>query len=165
ININYTAPYSPQLNERKAERLNRTLVEKVRALLYDQENAKELWGEAIRVAAFLYNRSPNKINNETAFELWNGEKPDLKSLKIFGCKAYAKEMGQLKKLNKRSKSYKFIGYAQNAYRLWDQTKRKIIISRDVIFDEMAQVEGKKEKSQVKISSERIEESEPEEEPK
>ncbi|KMQ87973.1 integrase core domain protein [Lasius niger] len=137
ININYTAPYSPQLNG-KAERLNRILVEKARALLYNQENAKELWGEAIRVAAFLYNRSPNKTNNETAFEIWNGEKPNLKSLKIFGCKAYAKEMGQLKKLDKRS--------------------------NDVIFGETAKEGRKKDKNLVRITSERKEENEPEEEP-
>lgn len=68
INMDYTAPYSPQLNG-KAERLNRTLVEKVSAMIHNQQNNKYLWGEAIRVAAFLHNRSPTKINSETAFQI------------------------------------------------------------------------------------------------
>jgi len=137
--MDYTAPYTPQLNG-KAERLNRTLVEKVRAMIYNQKNNKELWGEAVRVAAFLHNRSPTKVNSETAYQMWNSEKPSLKPLKIFGCKAYAKETGQLKKLDKRSSCYKLVSYTKNAYRLWDSEKRKIKISRDVIFDETSEEE-------------------------
>lgn len=67
--------------------------------------------------------------------MWNGEKPNLKPLKISSCRAYAKEMGQLKKRDKQSRCYKFMGYARNTYRLWDPEKGKIKISRDVVFDE------------------------------
>lgn len=65
----------------------------------------------------------------------NVEKPNLKHLRIFGCTAYAKELGQLRKLDKRSKTVKFVGYTQTGYRLWDPIKRKIIVSREVHFNE------------------------------
>lgn len=134
ISINYTPPYTPQLNG-KAERLNRTLVEKVRAMITGANKNRMLWGEAVRVAAYLHNRSPTKANIQTAYEMWNGDKPDLKHLRVFECKAYAKELGQLKKLDNISKTVKFVGYTKTGYRLWDPIKNKIIVSREVHFNE------------------------------
>lgn len=67
ISINYTPPYTPQLNG-KAERLNRTLIGKTRSMITEAEN-KKLWGEAVRVAAYLYNRSTTKISMQTAYEM------------------------------------------------------------------------------------------------
>ncbi|KYN01654.1 Copia protein [Cyphomyrmex costatus] len=46
IELDFTIPYSPQLNG-KAERLNRTLMERARALIFDSKMKKEMWGEAI----------------------------------------------------------------------------------------------------------------------
>lgn len=43
ITLDYTVPYTPQLNG-KAERLNRTLLDKTRALLFDANMPKYLWG-------------------------------------------------------------------------------------------------------------------------
>lgn len=39
----------------------------------------------------------------------------------------------MKKLENRSEKYIFVGYGLNGYRLWDETKRKIILRRDVVF--------------------------------
>jgi len=39
------------------------------------------------------------------------------------------------KKDKRSEKFYFVGYAPNGYRLWNPEKRKIIISRDVKFEE------------------------------
>lgn len=46
----------------------------------------------------------------------------------------------MKKLEKRSKKLMFVGYAPNGYRLWDEIEMKIIITRDVIFQEERKVE-------------------------
>lgn len=56
---------------------------------------------------------------------------DLSNCRIFGCKAYAKELGNLKKLDERSKQLIFVGYSPGGYRLWDASKRKIVVRRDV----------------------------------
>lgn len=65
--------------------------------------------------------------------MWNKRKPNIKMLQLFGCKAYAKVLKPVKKLDKRSKRYVFVGYASNVYRLWDSDKQKIKIAKDVKF--------------------------------
>lgn len=132
IIIEHTAPYSPQLNG-KAERLNRSLMEKARALLFDSALNKEMWGEAVCTAAYLLNRTPTSTLEVTPYEKWKNRKPDLSNVQIFGSKAYAKNLGYLKKLDSRSKEYVFVGYAPHGYRLWDKEKRKIVVRRDVVF--------------------------------
>ena len=52
-------PYNPQQNG-KAERMNRSLVEKARAAINDSGVPKYFWGEAIRVSNYLINRSPSR---------------------------------------------------------------------------------------------------------
>lgn len=132
--LDTTTPYTPQLNG-KAERMNRTLIEKTRALLADAKIGKTLWGEALRTAAFLTNRSLSEAVKQTPFENWTSLKPDLSRLQLFGCTAHTKILTPLKKLDDRCKNYIFVGYALNGYRLYDSKKGKIIISRDVRFSE------------------------------
>lgn len=95
-----------------------------------------MWGEAIRVAAYLLkikkNRSPTE-DGLTPYERWMGRKPNLSNLQIFGSEAHSRILGNLKKLENRSEKYIFVGYGLNGYRLWDETKRKIILRRDVVF--------------------------------
>lgn len=66
--------------------------------------------------------------------MWLKKKPDLTKLQIFGCDVHAKVLGYLKKLDQRSIKYKFIGYATNGYRLWDEENQKVVVYRDVIFE-------------------------------
>lgn len=65
--MDFTVPYSPQLNG-KAERLNRTLMEKIRALLKESKLKKEMWGEAVYTATYLLNRSPTKTLSVIPYE-------------------------------------------------------------------------------------------------
>ena len=39
-------------------------------------------------ACYVQNRLPTKATDKTPFELWNGSKPDIKHLRVFGRKAY-----------------------------------------------------------------------------
>lgn len=133
IKLDYNVPYSPQLNG-KSERFNRTLTEKIRCLLYNADVAKEMWGEALYCAVYLLNRLPSEsINNLTPFELFNKQKPNLANVREFGTEAYAKVLTQTKKLDSRTEKYMMVGYTNNGYRLWDETRKKIIVARDVIF--------------------------------
>ncbi|KAJ8896713.1 hypothetical protein PR048_002058 [Dryococelus australis] len=68
IKINYDPAATPQLNGR-IERLNRTLMEKTRALFSDSGVEKEMWGEALRTATYLLNRSPSATVHTTPAEL------------------------------------------------------------------------------------------------
>jgi len=132
ISMQFNAPYSSASNG-KAERLNRTLCNYTRSLLFDADLEKHFWGEAVQVAAYLMNRSPTLDLEVTPIELWTGSRPDLSKLRYFGSEAYVKELPNNKKLNRRSVKHIFMGYAPLGYRLWNENKQKIIIARDVEF--------------------------------
>jgi transposase InsO family protein len=83
-------PYTPQQNG-AAERLNRTLMEKVRAMLYDAGLSKPYWGEAVVTATMLHNLSPVSGRAVTPYEGMFGKKPDVSFLRPYGCLGYVTE--------------------------------------------------------------------------
>ena len=55
------------------ERLNRTLVERVRCMLLETNLPEELWGEALMTATYMKNRVPTKaVDKMTPYEAWTG---------------------------------------------------------------------------------------------
>lgn len=133
ITIDYTTPGTPELNG-SAERLNYTIIRKAKAMLADSNLSKEFWGEAVRMAGYLANRSPKEGIDVTPYEKWNGKAPDLKHLEVFGTVAYVKQkVGPRKKLDDKSFKCFHIGYTNNGFRLWDTQRQKVIASRDVVF--------------------------------
>ena len=84
-----TVSYTPQQTG-LAERMNKTLLERVRCMLLSAKLPKSFWGEAVNTAAYLINRSPSTtLGFKVPEEVWSGRKPDLTHLRIFGCVAYA----------------------------------------------------------------------------
>ncbi|KAJ8870053.1 hypothetical protein PR048_029064 [Dryococelus australis] len=146
IKIYYAPAASPQLNGR-AERLNRMLMEKTRALLFDSCLEKELWGEALRTATYLLNRSPFATVDTTPAELCYGKRLDLSNLKLFRSLAYANKLKMLGKLDKRYDKLIMVGYATNGYRLWISEKREVKLSRDVTFVGSTEVSARNNSSQ------------------
>lgn len=132
INLDYTVPYTPQYNG-KAERLNRTIMERTRSLLFEFNLPKILWSEAVLTAAYLTNRCSNTVTAKTPAELWFNRIPNLKHLKIFGSLAYYKINTNLGKLDSRSNKGFLVGYTNNGYKIWDAVNYKIHYSRDVSF--------------------------------
>lgn len=132
-----SCPYSPQQNG-KAERLNRTLLDRARCLLIESGLPTVFWAEAVNCAAYLLNRSPCKSVGTTPEQVWTAKKPALQHLRIFGCKAYAHiPTPKQTKLSTRSTPCIFVGYCQNTkgYRLYDPQKKITFVSRDVTFSE------------------------------
>ena len=84
-----TIPHTPQQNG-VAKRLNRTLIKGVHTMLADSKLPHRFWAEALSTAVYLRNRSPTKaLEGVTPHEAWSGTKPDVSSLCVFGCSAYA----------------------------------------------------------------------------
>ncbi|KAG7553438.1 GAG-pre-integrase domain [Arabidopsis thaliana x Arabidopsis arenosa] len=138
IQRHLTAPYSPQQNG-VVERRNRTLLEMTRSILKHMKVPNYLWGEAVRHATYLINRVATRtLEDKTPYEAFKGKKPNILHLKIFGCIGYAKtETQHLKKLDDRSKALVHLGTepGSKAYKLLDPARRRIVVSRDVVFDE------------------------------
>ncbi|KAG8472381.1 hypothetical protein CXB51_035329 [Gossypium anomalum] len=132
-----TVRHTPQQNG-VAERMNRTIMEKVRCMLSNANLPKSFWAEAASTACFLINRSPSvAIEKKTPQEVWSGNPANYSDLKIFGCPAYAHVNNG--KLEPRSIKCVFLGYKAGVkgYKLWCPENRKVVISRDVVFDETA----------------------------
>lgn len=133
--IDYSVPYTPEQNG-KAERFNRSLLDKARTMVLDANMPRELWNEAIRTSAYLQNRSPSASSRVTPAEIWHGRKPDVRNLRIFGTVAYSHIPSQFRtKFEAKSDKCVMIGYSTTGYRLWNIRKQKVIVARDVTFNE------------------------------
>ncbi|GJV77739.1 ribonuclease H-like domain-containing protein [Tanacetum coccineum] len=128
------------------------------------------WAEATVTETYLINRSPSTtLEKKTPMDLWSGHLANYEMLRIFGCVAYS-HMNQ-GKLKPRAIKCIFLGYPDGVkgYRLWrlDDVKPKIIISRDVVFNESliykdtlkgagAADSGKEVEFKVKLQGSRVE---------
>jgi hypothetical protein len=138
IKLQTTVPYTPEQNG-VAERMNRTLVDRARTLLTHAGLPVQYWQVAIATAAHITNRLPSSAASQRSpYELWTGHLPDVRHLRVFGCRAYAHVPDQKRrKFDPKATTCIFLGYAteQKGYRLQDEATGKIFISRDVSFDE------------------------------
>ena len=156
IKHEYTAPYTPEQNG-VAERMNRTLIEMTRCMLYESGLEKKFWGEAISTASYLLNRLPFNRNKFTPYEKWYSLKPDLSNIKIFGADAFVFVPDEKRtKLDKKSEKLKLIGYSEEskAYRLLNELTCKITISRHVKF-----IENLKQINKIDISEDTVKDNE------
>ena len=127
---------TPQQN-RIVERLNRTLLEKVCCVLSQAKLPKRFWVEALSYACHVLNRLPSTtLEGRTPIEVWSGElAQDYDKLQVFGCNAYSHVKEN--KLDPRAKKAVFMGFngGVKGFILWCPELNKIIVSRDVTFDE------------------------------
>lgn len=132
-----TVQYTPEQNG-VAERLNRTIIERTRAMLQDSGLSRKYWGETVKTAIYVKNRSPTAaVLDATPEELWSRYKVDVSNLRVFGCRAFVHTPKELrKKLDVKSREYIMVGYYDHSkeYRLADPLQPgKVIKARDVIF--------------------------------
>ena len=108
-------------------------------MLKSKNMPKEFWAEAVDCAVYLSNRCPSKsLDNKTLQEAWNGIKPTVSHLRVFGSLAYVHVPIQRRcKLDDKSEKHAFVGYDKQSkgYKLYNPNTRKVIVRRDVEFDE------------------------------
>ena len=118
---------------------NRTVMEMERCMLFEKKLPKILWAKAVNTSVYLLNKLPTKsFQNKTPIEAWSGVKPSVKHLKVFGTLCYFHVPSVKKgKLDERAKKGVFVGYAAESkgYRIYSLNGMKIVITRDVHFDE------------------------------
>ncbi|KAE8959310.1 hypothetical protein PF011_g30475 [Phytophthora fragariae] len=105
-----TVPYTPQQNG-LAERMNRSLVEMARCMLYHEGIDKKWWAEAVNTSAWIINRIPNTVTAMTPYEIVYQTKPQLKNLKVFGALGYGHIPDEKRrKLDAKAFKCRFLGY-------------------------------------------------------
>jgi transposase InsO family protein len=153
-----TAAYTPHQNG-VSERKNRTIMNMVRCMLGDRNVPKKYWPEAVKMSVHILNRCPTfAVKDMTPEEAWSGRKPSVSHFRVFGCIAYAHIPDNLrKKLDDKSTVCVHLGISEEskAYKLYDPIKRKIIVSKDVKFDESKQWNWKNNTIEDNSSSKRI----------
>ncbi|KAG8499415.1 hypothetical protein CXB51_005894 [Gossypium anomalum] len=130
--------YTPQQNG-VCERKNRTVLNMARCLLFQSKLPSNFWAEAVNTSVYLLNRLPtHAVKDKTPFEGWYGLKPSVSHLKVFGCMCYALIPAERRtKLERRSAPGIFVGYSstKKGYRVYDPSTKKILVSRDIRFNE------------------------------
>ena len=139
-------PHTPQQNG-VAERMNRTLLGMSRSMLHQAGLHLSWWGEALVHAAYVHNRTITSSLKpaRTPMEAWTGKAPDVSLLRVFGCKAHALIPEDDRKHQPNSKwadrrlpcIHLGVEPDSKSWRLYCLPKKKVILSRDVVFDEAA----------------------------
>jgi len=103
------------------------------------------WAVSISTACYLMNRSlHSSMDFKIPEEIWSSNPVDYSVLRIFECPAYAQVNDG--KLAPRAIKFIFLGYASDSerYRLWCPGSKKVIQSRDVVFNESTMFSPMKE---------------------
>jgi len=122
-----------------AERMNRTLMNMVRAMMIKSGLPAPFWAEALHTAAKIRNRLPTSSldRNISPHEAWFGVPPTIDHFRIFGCVAYGMILHPKSKVLTRSRECCLLGYeGTTQYRLYDPIANKVLSRiRNVTFFE------------------------------
>jgi transposase InsO family protein len=137
-----TTPHLPASNG-TAERANRGVLDPMRTMLKHAGLPDAFWAEASATAVYINNRllhSALDQGTKSPYMVMYKETPDIGHLRIFGCIAYAHipKENRKSKLDDRARKCILLGYnaeTTTQWRLWDLDARRILISRDIKFDE------------------------------
>ncbi|GAA0150005.1 hypothetical protein LIER_09038 [Lithospermum erythrorhizon] len=131
-------PKTPQQNE-LAERMNRTIVEKIRCMFSHSNLPPTLWGEALCAAKHIINLLPTTIlEGDVPEEVRSGRNVSYKHLRVFGCRAFVHvSKDERTKLDNKSRKCVYLSYGDDkfSHKLFDPVTKNVVGSRDVVFFE------------------------------
>jgi hypothetical protein len=98
-----------------------------------------LWDEACNIVVYLQNQSPHRVlGDKTLEEDFSGKKPDVGNFRIFGFLTFSHVPSKKwTKLEPVAEKGIFFGYSETSksYRIYIRSLRKIVVWKDVRFDE------------------------------
>jgi hypothetical protein len=96
-------------------------------ILFSSGLSTNMWGEAIFTTCHIQKMVPHKKIGKTPYEFWEGHKPNLEYLKVWGCLAKVMLLELKKrKCDSRTCDCVFIGYVCNS-----SCYRILVIKSDV----------------------------------
>ena len=121
----------------------------VRSMLSYSSLPISFWGFSLETATYLLNLIPSKSVSKTPTELWNGRKPNLNHIRIWGAPTHVLRK-EPHKLESRTEVCLFIGYPKGTRGglFYSSSKKKVIVSTNTKFFEEDYVNNFKPKSKV-----------------
>ncbi|BBN70197.1 hypothetical protein Prudu_1446S000200 [Prunus dulcis] len=111
----------------------------VRSMLSEKKIPKIFWPEVVNWTVHVLNRSPTfVVKNQTPKEAWSGVKLTEEYFKVFGCVSHVHVPDSKRtKLDDKSLRCVLLGVSEEskAYTLYDPVSQKMLVSRDVVFEE------------------------------
>ena len=108
-------------------------------VLTDTKFLATFWPEAVEWTSHISNRSPTSVNNgKTPQELWTGKLSSVEHFRVFGCTGYVHiHDNKRNKFDDKSAKCHFLDISQKskAYKLYNPQTKKVVTSRDVVFNE------------------------------
>ena len=160
VEMEYTAPYTPQMNG-VVERRIAVLLNGARAAMYaanfNEETRKKLWAETISYTETVRNSMATSRSVKSANELFYGEKPSfLYHMVEFGRVGYVTKREKISgKFEDRAIKCVFVGYGRNhsgdTYRIYNPITKRIFLSRDIKWAEFKKIDPK-ENTDIFVSS-------------
>jgi len=129
-----------------AERANRTLGERITAMLSESGLSKAYWAECLAALVHVLNRCPT--SGATPYECWHGKKPGVSHLRVWGCLACLAyvhiQRDKRSKFDSHMEKCVFVGYPDGykGWKFYNPETRKVIISERADFDERYTYDGK-----------------------
>ena len=115
------------------------MVAEAKDMLFNQGLPLFLWAKAYRTTVYIQNRCPHiALGRKTAEKVFTGTRPDVSHIRIFGSVCYCHvHADNRKKLDPSGEKGLLVEYNETskAYRVYIPTRKRIIVSRDVQFDE------------------------------
>ena len=91
-------------------------------------------GHALKITTYLLNLVPYKSVPKTPIELWTGDKPSLRHIRIWGCPAHVLNKNATK-LESRTEVRLFVGYPMGTkgYLFYSPKDKDVIVSTNARF--------------------------------
>ena len=138
IEHEFSVPKTPQQNE-VVERKNRTLQEMAQVMLKAKSVLTKIWVEVVNSTFYISNQIYQRPGTlKTSYEIWKGEKPNLKHLHKFGSLCYILNDKEPRgKFNAKSDKSVFLGYCTNscAYRVYNKRIKIVMESVNMRVDD------------------------------
>jgi hypothetical protein len=145
ITFDPSALYTPEQNS-SAEHSGGVIIQRAQAMRVHARLPEDLWPEIVPAAAYILNRTPNRqLDWKTPLEVLHQltkiphSPPSIAHLQVYGARAYPliNKIPKTEKLKSRAHIGYLVGYdSTNIFRIWIPSKKQVIRTRDVTFDEM-----------------------------
>lgn len=132
----HETPADSHAQNGRVERAHLTILNSVRTLLFDSKLPDEFWAEAASYASYTRNRVPSGPQKLVPEDVWRGQSTSLTHLRPFGSRLFFRDHVEKDKLHPRYREGRLLSYVEgtHSYRVWDMDKKRVHISRDVVFE-------------------------------